>query len=283
MQVDGGIFAAAVNFNLKFQTIPFLQTRKASAFNRTDVNKCIRLAIITLDETETLHCIEELHRSAGAFAGKLALRAATITTTAIRTVAAFRAWAIFNRQRLSVDLEVCCGNLAATIHKGEAQRLSFGKAGEASLFNRADVDKHVFAAIITNDEAETLLAIEEFYDAGAFANNLRGHSAAETAAAATAAATKAAAIAAKATPVTETTTITAETATITKATTKVTAMIREAAKIVAAEIVPFISAASAATSIKTHALLVTFTSPESKLSDDTCRTKDMQNPPLHYG
>jgi hypothetical protein len=51
------------------------------------------------------------------------------------------------------------------------------------------MDEHVLAAVIANDEAETLLRVEELYDALAFADDLRGHSAT----AATAAATKAAA------------------------------------------------------------------------------------------
>jgi hypothetical protein len=51
------------------------------------------------------------------------------------------------------------------------------------------MDEHVLAAVIANDEAETLLRVEELYDALAFADDLRGHSAAT----ATAAAAKAAA------------------------------------------------------------------------------------------
>jgi hypothetical protein len=39
------------------------------------------------------------------------------------------------------------------------------------------VHEHIFAAIIANDEAEALLRIEEFYDALALADDLRGHSA----------------------------------------------------------------------------------------------------------
>jgi hypothetical protein len=53
------------------------------------------------------------------------------------------------------------------------------------------MDEHVLAAVIANDEAETLLRVEELYDALAFADDLRGHSATT----ATAAATKAAAAA----------------------------------------------------------------------------------------
>jgi hypothetical protein len=51
------------------------------------------------------------------------------------------------------------------------------------------VDEHVFAAVVANDEAESLLRIEEFDDALAFADDLGRHSAAASAATAEAAAT----------------------------------------------------------------------------------------------
>jgi hypothetical protein len=51
------------------------------------------------------------------------------------------------------------------------------------------VHEDVFTAVIADDEAKSLLGIEEFYDAFAFANDLRWHSA--TVAAATAAETAA--------------------------------------------------------------------------------------------
>src|SRR3546814_2108405 len=47
----------------------------------------------------------------------------------------------------------------------------------SGLLDRADVHEHVFAAVIANDEAKTLLSIEEFYNAFAFTDDLRGHSA----------------------------------------------------------------------------------------------------------
>jgi hypothetical protein len=59
------------------------------------------------------------------------------------------------------------------------------------------VNEHVLAAIVANDEAEALLAVEELYGALGFTNDLRGHAAA--AAAATAAAETTAAAAAIAT------------------------------------------------------------------------------------
>jgi hypothetical protein len=56
------------------------------------------------------------------------------------------------------------------------------------------VNEHILTAVVADDETETLLRIEEFDDAFAFADDLRGHSATT----ATAAATKAAATAAAA-------------------------------------------------------------------------------------
>jgi hypothetical protein len=55
------------------------------------------------------------------------------------------------------------------------------------------VNEHILSAIIADDEAETFLRIEEFDDAFAFADDLRGHSA--TAAATAASETSAAAAA----------------------------------------------------------------------------------------
>jgi hypothetical protein len=55
------------------------------------------------------------------------------------------------------------------------------------------VHEHILAAIVTDDEAEALLGIEEFDDALAFANDLGRHPAASAAAAESAAASAAAA------------------------------------------------------------------------------------------
>ena len=92
---------------------------------------------------------------------------------------------------------------AAAIDERELERLAVGKVGEARLLDRGDVDEHVLAAVIADDEAEALLRVEEFDDALAFANDLGGHAAATaataaetTAAAATAAAEATAAAAA---------------------------------------------------------------------------------------
>jgi len=132
------------------------------------------------------------------------------------------------------------------------------------LLDRGDVHENVLTAIIANDEAETLLAVEELNDALAFADDLGRHAAATTAAAETAAAasrtepaataTAAEAItAAKAAAAAEAITAAAEAA----ATEAVTAAkAATAAKIIAAEAVALVFAAAltALTSIETHAL-----------------------------
>ena len=103
--------------------------------------------------------------------------------------------AILDRERIALDLEVGRRDPAAAIHQGEFERLAFGQAGQARLLDRADMDEHVLAAIVADDEAEALLAVEEFDDALGLADDLRGHAAAAAAAAAEPAAAAAAAAA----------------------------------------------------------------------------------------
>src|SRR5690606_16970452 len=67
--------------------------------------------------------------------------------------------------------------------------LTFGQAIQPGPFHLADMDEHVFPAIIPLDEAEALAGIEEFHLALAGSNHLHGHAApggAATAAAKTA-------------------------------------------------------------------------------------------------
>jgi hypothetical protein len=131
------------------------------------------------------------------------------------------------------------------------------------------MDEHVLTAIVANDEAEALLAVEELYDAGALTDDLRGHATTATAAAtepaATAAATETTAAAAEA-ATTAAAAISAAAAAIATAAaeaaaTKATAAeISAAAKIVTAEIVALVTTATTtiatATFIETHALFV---------------------------
>ena len=270
------MLAATIDFQFKVQAVAFVKGRHACTLNSADMHECIGLTIVTLDEAKALHGVEELHRAASAFAGQLALRTTAITTTVaakaatITTEAASAGFARFtrtinDRKGFTLDLQIGGGNLAAAVDQGETKLLTFGQAGQACLLNGADVNEHVFRAIVTNDEAKALLAVEELYDASAFANNLGWHAAAAATAAAEAAAIT-----------------TAETTTISK-TTAEAATIAAAVKIVVAETVALVLAApAAATSIKTHALLVTFASPKTK-SDKHAGRNDMQNPPQGCG
>lgn len=288
LKVHRRIFAAAIDFQFEVQAVAFVERAHASPFDRTDVDERIRLAIVALDEAKALHRVEELHGAARALTGQLTLRSTTIAAAEAAAITAAKtastgfarfAWrALGHGKRFALDLQIGRRNLATAIDQGEAELLTFGKAGEASLLDSADMHEHVFAAIVTDDEAKTLLTVEELDGASAFSDDLGRHAAATTAAAAktaattaeaattTAAAAEAAAVttaeataiaakaAAEATAIAAKTT--AETATITaKATTE----------IVAAETVALVlTAPAAASSVKTHALLVTFASPQPK-------------------
>ncbi len=266
LQIDRRIFAATIDLDIEIETVALIEVGHARALDGADMDECIRLTVIALDKAEALHCIEELDRSAGVLAGQLALRPAAITAIATAESACTRfARPIDHGEGLALDLEVGSRNLAATVDQREAEWLSFGKPGQASLLDGADMNEHVFGTIVANDETETLLSVEEFYDAGAFTDNLGRHAATTTAA--TAAAAKSAAAAAEAATVTESTaaaakSVSAETAAILESAEPTTALIGETTKIVAANIVAFVSAASAATSIKTHARIVTFARPK---------------------
>ncbi|KFG90658.1 hypothetical protein BV98_001862 [Sphingobium herbicidovorans NBRC 16415] len=298
LEVDGGVFAATIYFQFEVQAVAFVEGGHACAFHGADVDERVGLTVVALDEAEALHGVEELDSAAGAFTGQLTLRAtaafAAAEAAAFSAEAActgFAGCAILYGERLAFNLEVGRRNLAATVHQGKAELLTFGQAGQARLLNGADVDEHVLCAIVTDDEAEALLPVEEFDYASAFANDLRGHAtaaaatAAETTAAAAAAAAEAATAAAAETAATAAATeaaavTTAETTTITaaEAATKTAAI--AAIKIIVAETVALILAApAAATSIKTHALLVTFASPLRYRIN--MPGEDMQNPPQH--
>ncbi len=257
LKVDGSIFAALIDLDIEIEPVALIEIAHARTLDSADVHECIRLAVIALDEAEALHRVEELDRAARALTGELTARTTVSTTITAaettRTGFARFARTVRNRKRFAFDLEIGRGNLATAIDEREAERLALGQAGEACLLNRADVDEDVFSAVIAHDEAEALLTIEEFYDARTFADNLSRHATTGTTTTATAAETAATACAVtKATAATEATTIT-KAATITKTAAKTSAaLIRETAKIVAAETIPLVSAAPAASPVETH-------------------------------
>jgi hypothetical protein len=196
LKVHRRIFAAPVDLDVEFEPVAFVDCRQAGAFDRRDVNECIRLSVIATDEAETLHRIEEFDGALSLFASQLALRAATEAALAGAALARSRGANDFHR--LAVDLEVGRRDATAAVDQRELQRLAIGEVRKTCLLNRRDMDENILAAIVADDEAEALLRIEEFDDALAFANDLGRHSATCAAAteAATAAATEAAATAA---------------------------------------------------------------------------------------
>jgi hypothetical protein len=68
----------------------------------------------------------------------------------------------------SCSLELLSGHLAgpAVASDLEAELLAFLQIAHASALDRGDVDKHILAAVVRLNEAETLGGIEPFYDAG---------------------------------------------------------------------------------------------------------------------
>jgi hypothetical protein len=245
-QVNGCEFAALIDFDIEFKPVAFIEAAQPSALDRGDVNEGVGLAIVALDKAETLHRIEELDGASRLFTGQLALRATSAATIAAKAAPVRTRFArtIFDRHRLAFDLEFGRGYLAATIDQREAERLALGQARQASLFNCGNVHEHIFAAIIAHDEAEALLTVEKFDDAGAFAHDLGRHrgTGCPTAAKSAAAATEAVPTATEAVTAAETIAARCGISTI--------ALVAEAVALV-----PAAPAAIAATpSIKTHAL-----------------------------
>src|SRR3546814_10357165 len=76
-----------------------------------------------------------------------------------------------DRHRRALDLEVDRRHLAVALDEGEAERLTRSEPLQPGLFDRADVDEHVFAAIVARDEAEALRRVEEFHRALALARS----------------------------------------------------------------------------------------------------------------
>ena len=250
LKIDRCIFAATIDFEFEFEAITLIEIGHASALDRRDVDEGIWLAIVALNEAEALHCVEELDRTGCLLTRQLTLWAATIATRAAccGPIGSFaRRTTILDRKRLAFTLEIGCRTAATTIDKREFEGLTFGEAGEACLFDCRDMDENIFAAIIANDKAETLLAIEEFYDTLAFADNLGRHRRTTTAGTATTAEAITATAAA-----TEPVSAAAKAA----ATEAITAAEAAATEIIITEAVALVPATAlpAAPTIKTHAV-----------------------------
>ena len=199
-QVYGCVLAATVNLDFELETIAFIKRRHTRTLDGRDVHECVGLSVVALNEAKALHRVEELDSARRFLTGQLALRRAAAVTTAVAAtiVAAEAAFAGFARcafldcHRFAVDLEIGGRNTTTAIDEREAHWLTFCKTGQTGLLDCRDVNEHILAAIITHDEAEALLRVEEFYDASRFANHLGRHAAtAAKAAAATSTSTAA--------------------------------------------------------------------------------------------
>src|SRR5688572_951564 len=190
LQIHRRGLAATVDLELELDPVAFVEADHAGALDRRNVDEGVGLAVVAADEAEALHRVEELDRALGLFAGQLALRTAAAAAGTIAIAAAAGAVAVLagrpllHRHRIAVDLEVGRGDPAAAVDERELERLAVGEAGKPGLLDRRDVDEHVLAAIVADDEAEALLRVEELDHALALADDLRGHSAASAAAAA---------------------------------------------------------------------------------------------------
>jgi len=226
-QIDGRILAPTIDFEVELKLVTFVELTHARTLDSADVHERIRLAVITRDEAEALHRVKELDRTRSLLARQLAL---------------WRGGLGRNCNHITDNLQIGRRNLAAAIHQVELKLLPLGQTFKARTLNSADVDKNVFTAIFTLDEAEALLRVEELDDTFACADDLGRHSAA-TAAARTAWATKAATAATR-----RAATAAAETATVTAAEAATVTTAAETTAITAAE------ATTAATAAKTTAI-----------------------------
>ena len=267
------MFAASVHLEVELITFAFVESREARTLDRADVHECVRLAVVTYKEAETLHCIEEFDGPGRFFSGQFTLRSCTAIAAAFGVAAS----ALFDRNDIADNLDVLRRHLAAAIDQIEFEALTFSQTFEAGALNRTDVNENVFAAAFLLDEAEALLSVEELYDAFAGADDLCGH-AVETAGTATtaalaaaepsAAATGTAATAASAEAITAAAAaaeaVIAATETVAAAAIAVTAEIAAATERIEAfftESIALITAPTTAPFIITHNLKRTFVSP----------------------
>lgn len=196
-KVDRRVLPSSVDLEIEFEPVAFVDSLKTRTLNRADVYEGIFLAVVARDEAEAFHRIEELDRAGGLLARQLALGR-------LRR----------RRDDVTDDLQIGRGDLAPTIDQVELQFLALGKALEPGALDLADVDEDVLTTVVTLDEAETLLRVEELDLALACADDLCRHAAAPrgTAIAATTEATAPAAAAKTAAATAATAAIIGETA-----------------------------------------------------------------------
>src|ERR671912_1032359 len=161
-EIHRGIFSATVYLDLELQLVALIEGRHAGALDRRNVHERIRLSVVALNEAEALHRVEELD-----YAGRLLARQLSLGS----------ALGPFDCHRLALDSKGGRRDPSATVHERELKRLAVREVGQTGLLDSRDVDEHVLTAVVTDDEAEALLRVEEFDDTLALADDLRGHSA----------------------------------------------------------------------------------------------------------
>jgi hypothetical protein len=71
-EVDRRVLASSVDFDVEFDPVALVEFAHARTLDRTDVHERVRLAVITGDEAEALHGVEELDRPGRLLTGQLA-------------------------------------------------------------------------------------------------------------------------------------------------------------------------------------------------------------------
>jgi len=135
------MFAASIDFKVKFDSVTLVQAGQSRPLYGADVDERVWLSIIARDETKPLHGVEEFHCARSFLAGQLTLWS----------------FAFLDRKHIANDLQIACRNFAAAINQRKLQLLPLGQAFKASALNRADVNEHIFAAIFTLYKAEALV------------------------------------------------------------------------------------------------------------------------------
>ena len=250
-EVDRRVFASSIDFDVEFHLIAFVQARQAGPLNRADVHERIGLTIITGDEAETLHAVEELDRAGRAITGQLTLRRFTLGDC----------------DYLANNLQIACRDLAAAIHQSEFKLLTFSEGFKARALYGTDVNEYVLAAFIALNEAEALGRVEEFYSALSLPDDLCRHSATTAAAAASTATAEAIAASAAAEAITaaaaatEAITTAAEAIAAAAATESILTS-KEGIESFLSKPIPLVASPTATTSVKTHLYERTFASPQ---------------------
>jgi hypothetical protein len=162
-EIDRRIFSAIVDLDVEGNPVAFIQAMHPGTLDSTDVHETVGTAIVALDETKALRAVEELDLARRTLTGQLPARTLRPLSRSI------------DGEMFAGDLQLGRGNAAIAVNQGEGESLPGSKPFEAGLFDRTDVNEHIFFAVITSDEAEALVPVEEFDDASAFANHLGRH------------------------------------------------------------------------------------------------------------